>query len=253
MAGKILQEWNLLRTAVMFYSRIPVGKGLPYSPEMLNRATRYFPFVGILAGLITGGIYLMVYPKLGENLAIALSMAAGILLTGAFHEDGFADFCDGFGGGTDKMRILEIMKDSRIGTYGAIGLLFILGSKFLALSEISPANLLPVLVAAHAYSRLMPVLVIRTSEYVREDALSKAKPVGKRIDKPGMVLAILFSLAPFYFLPTKTLIIIPALIVLTLRFRWYILHRIGGYTGDCLGALQQISELGFYILFLVLC
>lgn len=249
----ISKEWNLLRTAVMFYTRVPVGKNLPYSPEMLNQATKFFPLIGILAGLLTGALYLLLYPFVDIKLAVALSMAAGIIFTGAFHEDGFADFCDGFGCSTEKTRILDIMKDSRIGTYGAIGLFLMLGSKFLALSELRPESVLPVLLAAHASSRLMPVLIIRSAEYVREDALSKAKPVGKRIKNSGLLVALLLGLIPFCLLPAKALIIIPALAVLTIGFRWYIQQRIGGYTGDCLGALQQLSELCFYILFIALC
>lgn len=243
----LLAEFNLFRTAIVFYTRLPLGKGLPYSPEALNQSTRYFTLTGMLVGIWSAGIWQAAFWLFGNPLAIGLSMAAAIVLTGAFHEDGFADFCDGFGGGWDKIRILEIMKDSRIGTYGTIGLIAMLGLKYLSLITVPTDKMWPVLIAAHAFSRLMPVVIIRTSQYVREDALSKSKPIGQNITNGGLATASVFGLVPLAWLPAPVWGVVAAGLLLVYFFRGYLHRWIGGYTGDCLGALQQLSELLFYL------
>ena len=132
----------------MFFTRIPVPASLPYSSQLLNQALRFFPLVGMLVGILGAGVLwlaLLVFPP---PLALLVSMGATILITGAFHEDGFADFCDGYGGGMSAERILEIMKDSRLGTYGTIGLLAMLAAKYTALVSLTPPALYPILVAA---------------------------------------------------------------------------------------------------------
>ncbi len=235
-------------TAVMFYTRIPVPSSLEFSNENLNRATRYFPLIGWIVGGTGAGVYYGLAFFLPHELAVFLSMMATIFLTGAFHEDGFADFCDGFGGGYTREKIFTIMKDSRIGTYGTIGIVGMLGTKFLALQALSPLMIPLVLVAAHAFSRLMPVLVIFTSRYSREDELSKTKPIGKKGKNSDFILALLFGLLPAAFLPWQFMAAaVPLSLAATFLFKKYIERKIGGYTGDCLGALQQIIEILLYL------
>lgn len=242
------QQINLILTAVMFYTRIPVPHSLEFSNERLNRATRYLTLIGLLVGGIGAAVFYGLNFLLPSGLAIFLSMLTTIFVTGAFHEDGFADFCDGFGGGYTREKILTIMKDSRIGTYGSIGLIGILGTKFLALQAI-PVLLVPLtLLAGHAFSRLMPVLIIFTSWYSREDELSKTKPIGKRGKTSDLIIAILLGLLPVAFFPWQLMaVVLPVALLITFLFKKYIERKIGGYTGDCLGALQQIIEVVFYI------
>lgn len=241
-------QLHIFLTAVMFYTRIPVPRSLPYSDEMLNRSTRWFPFIGWIVGGIGAGIFYGLQFVFPVMLAILLSMIATIFVTGAFHEDGFADFCDGFGGGYTKEKILTIMKDSRIGTYGSIGLVGILATKFLSLSSIDVKLIPLMLVAGHALSRLMPVVVIFTSEYARADLESKSKPIGKKGKTTDLLMAIFFGLFWLAFFPFLfSAIIVPALLLVTAVFRKYITGKLGGYTGDCLGALQQLSEVLFYL------
>ena len=241
-------QLHIFLNAVMFYTRIPVPRNLPYSDEMLNRSTRWFPFIGWIVGGVGAGFFYglqLVFPVM---LAILLSMIATILVTGAFHEDGFADFCDGFGGGYTKEKILAIMKDSRIGTYGSIGLVGILAVKFLSLASFDTKTIPLAIVAAHALSRLMPVVVIFTSEYARADLESKSKPIGKKGKATDLLMAIFFGLFGLAFLPFLfSAIIVPVLLLVTVIFRKYITRKLGGYTGDCLGALQQLSEVIFYL------
>ncbi len=237
----------------MFYTRIPVPRSLEYSNERLNRATRYLTIIGILVGGIGATVFYGLSFLLPFELAIFLSMLATIFVTGAFHEDGFADFCDGFGGGYTREKIFTIMKDSRIGTYGSIGLIGMLGTKFLALEAV-PAIMIPLtLIAGHAFSRLMPVLIIFTSWYSREDELSKTKPIGKRGKTSDLLIAILFGLIPIAFFPWQLMaVVLPIGLLITFLFKKYTERKIGGYTGDCLGALQQIVEVVFYLCLLII-
>jgi adenosylcobinamide-GDP ribazoletransferase len=179
-------------------------------------------------------------------------MAASIFITGAFHEDGFADFCDGFGGGYTKEKILEIMKDSRIGTYGTIGLIMILAIKFLSLTNIETAQIPIVLISAHSFSRIFPVIMIYTSTYSRMDATSKTKPIGKKSNIFSLIVAIVFGIGFLLFI---NWIAILAIIILCsfafLIFRNYVIRKLGGYTGDVLGAIQQISEVCFYLAYII--
>lgn len=244
----MLNQLYIFLNAIMFYTRIPVPKNLPYSDEILNRSTRYFPFIGwIVGGIGAAAFYGLQFVFLPE-LAILLSMLVTIFVTGAFHEDGFADFCDGFGGGYTRDRILTIMKDSCIGTYGSIGLIGMLATKFMSLHALNVASIPLILLAGHSLSRLMPILVIYSSEYSRDDATSKTKPIGKKGKGVDFMLALFFGLAFLVFIPLSfSLIILPVLLLSTFIFRRYIAHKIGGYTGDCLGALQQIAEVEFYL------
>ncbi len=246
------EQINLFLTAVMFYTRIPVPRSLGYSPERLNRSTRYFPLIGWLVGGIGAGIFFGLSFLFPVPLAVFISMMATIFVTGAFHEDGFADFCDGFGGGYTRGKIFSIMKDSRIGTYGTVGLISMLGTKFLALQSFPPAIVPIVLLAAHAFSRMMPVVVIFTSYYSREDELSKTKPIGKKGTNSDLLIAVIISLLPMLFFPWQFMAItVPVALLVTYIFKKYTERKIGGYTGDCLGALQQVTEILFYLILIV--
>lgn len=246
------KQLHIFLNAIMFYTRIPVPGNLPYSDEVLNRSTRYFPFMGWIIGGIGAIVFYCSQFVFPSELAILLSMLATIFATGAFHEDGFADFCDGFGGGYSRERILDIMKDSRIGTYGSIGLFGMLATKFMSLHAIDIIKTPIILLVGHSLSRLMPILVIYTSEYSREDATSKTKPIGKKGKGFDFAFAMSFGVALLIFIPvTYSLTILPVLLLTTFAFRKYITRILGGYTGDCLGALQQIAEVEFYLGFVV--
>lgn len=247
------KEWKIFLTALMFYSRVPVGNIVGWNEDLLNKATRYFPLVGWMVGAFGALVFWASSMLLPLTLAVLLSMVATILLTGAFHEDGFADFCDGFGGGYTPERILEIMKDSRIGTYGSIGLISMLGTKFLALSHIDVVRIPFILIAGHAVSRIFPVLLIYSSVYARLDATSKTKPVGKADSALSLLSALAFGAVAFVFLGWKEILVILAvLLLLSFFFRRYINRKLGGYTGDVLGALQQLCEVSFYLVVLAI-
>ena len=129
------KEIAVFLTAIMFFTRIPCPKNIDHSPEILTKSSRYFSLVGIIVGFFGALVFYVSELLFNDTISILLSMSGTIWITGAFHEDGFADVCDGFGGGWTKEKILTIMKDSRVGTYGIVGLGLLLAIKFNALSE----------------------------------------------------------------------------------------------------------------------
>jgi len=246
---KMKNEFRIFLTALMFYTRFPVREIKGWSETMLNQSTRYFPLIGILVGTVTAFSFFAASQIFPVSLALVLAMAASVLFTGAFHEDGFADFCDGFGGGQTKERILEIMKDSRIGTYGTIGLMLMLGTKYASLVQIDEARIPIILIAGNAFSRVFPVLLIYTADYARLDATSKTKPIGKADSVFSLIFALATGSSLLAFLQWQEIIITVVLLSLVfLLYRMYIIKKLEGYTGDVLGALQQISEVLFYLI-----
>jgi adenosylcobinamide-GDP ribazoletransferase len=262
------KEWRVFLTAVMFLTRIRVPRTIDHSPEYLQQAPRYFPAVGWIVGGSCSLVFLFFSRFISTDLGILSSMIASLLMTGAFHEDGFADVCDGFGGGWTKEKILLIMKDSRIGAFGAIGLLAILGSKFLLLKELPlftpelthPTSLvfynyryfIAALITAHSLSRLMPVLVIQGSVYAGDPDQSKAKPLAShKLSAVGLAQAVLVALAPFLFFPFPFLSVVLPCLLATYALQAYFKKWIGGYTGDCLGAIQQVTEIVIYLGFII--
>jgi len=234
--------------AVRFFTRLPVPGWVGHSAEALNRSARYFPAVGLLVGGIGALAFLGALQLWPQPVAVLLSMAATIYATGAFHEDGLSDTVDGLGGGWDKLRILEIMKDSRVGSYGVVAMVLALLGKFTLLASLD-GDLVPyALLAGHALSRFCATVLLATMDYVREDLLSKAKPLATRLSAGEMLVALAFVLGALALLPVEKAVagcVLAALATFWLagKFkRW-----LGGYTGDCLGATQQVSEIAFYL------
>ncbi len=252
------KELHIFFTALMFYTRIPCPKWVGHDPEYLNKATRYLPFIGWIVGGLSATTFLLADAFFTSITALLLSLGVSVLTTGAFHEDGFADVCDGFGGGWTKEKILTIMKDSRVGTYGAVGLLILFGLKLSLLHELlsdgemDRLGILLLFVSAHAWSRFSATLFIATDEYVREDALSKAKPVAKEVSHSWLMVAFCFALMPLaywaYHAGNFYLLLLPIPLFVAKYFLGrYFRKWIGGYTGDCLGATQQVTEVCFYM------
>ncbi|WP_018991831.1 adenosylcobinamide-GDP ribazoletransferase [Aromatoleum toluclasticum] len=244
-------QLELFFTALGFFTRLPVPAWVPWSPERLNHAARYFPLVGWVVGAIGAASWLALAQILPPTVAVLLSMAVTIRATGAFHEDGWADACDGLGGGWDKLQALTIMKDSRIGSYGSVGLLLMLLTKAAALVELAAAGSAGVataLLVAHPLSRLASTSLIHTLEYVREDETAKAKPLARRLSGTELALAAGFGALPLALLaPAAAASALAAAIAVTLWGARYLRRRLGGYTGDCLGAVQQATELAIYL------
>lgn len=241
------KEIQLILTAVMFYTRIPVPRWVNHDAENLNKATKYFPFVGWIVGGAAALVFWSAVHVFDKPVALLLSMVTTVWVTGAFHEDGLADVCDGFGGGWTKEKILIIMKDSRVGAFGVIGLVFILLLKFYLLLSV-PNTWLPVtLIAAHALSRWIAATFIITHRYVRENEDAKAKPVAKQFSITHLLVGAIFGWLPLLLFeqPVYLLLVLP-MYGMKMYLGRFFKKWIGGYTGDCLGATQQLCELIFY-------
>lgn len=244
------REAAIFLLALQFLTRIPVPTAGLFSAERLNASTRYYPLIGFLVGAASAGVYwasAFVFPIL---IALALAIAAGLLLTGAFHEDGLADTFDGIGGGHDRDQSLAIMKDSRLGTYGTLALITALAIKFLSLAALPSTWIITALVTGHGASRLSSVMVIATSAYARADG--KAKPVADSLSGSSLIIASVTGLAGIavatYFLPLAAIgFAIVGLIAGHVGMRLLFERKLGGYTGDTLGAVQQASEIGLYL------
>jgi adenosylcobinamide-GDP ribazoletransferase len=244
----IRRELEYFFGAVRFFTRLPVPAWVGHSSEALNRSARYFPAVGLVIGGIGGLVYAAATYLWPQPVAVLLAMAATVYATGAFHEDGLADMVDGLGGGWEKQRILEIMKDSRVGSYGVVAMMLALLGKFTLLNSLDGALVPCALLAGHAVSRFCSTALLATMDYVREDLLAKAKPLAMRISGGEMLVALLFAGVSLAWLPTEKALagcVLAALATLWLaaKFRRWL----GGYTGDCLGATQQVSEIAFYL------
>jgi adenosylcobinamide-GDP ribazoletransferase len=242
-----LAELRYFFTALGYFTRVPVPRWVGYEPHYLNAAARYFPLVGLLIGGLSALVYLAALQVFPAGVAVLLSMAASLLVTGAFHEDGLADCADAFGGAYTREDVLRIMHDSRIGAFGAIALMIALALKWQTLAALPPLRAAGLMIAAHAASRTAAISYLVTLDYVRAEG--KAKPVAQRLSGAAFALAALFGL-PALFWPDWRFgcAALMLLVVLRLAMGRYFLRRIGGYTGDCLGFAQQIFELAVYLL-----
>jgi len=253
----MLRELRLFLTAVQFFTRIPVPVWVGHSAQQLEQAARYFPLVGVCIGALSAATLWLGAQVLPLSLAVALSMAASILATGAFHEDGLSDFADGMGGGHNREKMLAIMKDSRVGAYGVIALVLVLLLKYQALLELcnmqSPLYVIAALIAAHAVSRLLAASIMLTQQYVRDDDSARAKPAAQQISPASFAIALLTGAATLGILlaagahTVSVFTAVTAAFLMRVYLAWQLKKRLGGYTGDCLGAVQQLSELAFYL------
>ena len=250
--------------AVQFFTRIPitgrVAQWVGYSPAMLRASAAHFPGIGWLAALLAAAVYAALHGALAPNplapaVAAVFCTIATVLMTGGFHEDGLADVADGLGGAASRERALDIMKDSRIGAFGAMALVLALLAK-LSLLALLGAHSLPAavaaLVGAHVLSRFWPLLIVRSLSHVGDTARSKSKPLADQISGRALLAAGLWCFMPLalvgYALPALYLIasVLVSGVAAAWMARWFA-HRLQGFTGDCLGATQQVSEIGFYL------
>lgn len=251
MAGCVHQI-RLFFIALQFFTRLPVPRWVGFQTAWLQQSSRYFPLIGWVVAWVVALVYALAAQVWPQVIAVLLSTVAGIWLTGAFHEDGFADVCDGLGGGMTRERALEIMRDSRVGAYGVIGIGLLLAVKVAALNAMLPFQLLAALGIAHPLSRWLAASLIWRLKYVREEG--KAKPLAQQMGHGEFFLAGMFAVLPVIgviWLGMMSWTRVAAGIVLALLATWWLarkfVRRLGGYTGDCLGAVQQISEVAFYL------
>ena len=247
-----MHQVRLFFTALQFFTRLPIPAWVGFESAWLNQASRYFPLVGLVVATIAAGVYALASWLLPAPVAVLLSTSAGIYATGAFHEDGFADMCDGFGGGMTPERVLEIMKDSRIGAYGAIGIVCLLGLKCVTLAQLPSMSVIGALFVAHPVSRLLAASLIWRMDYARAEG--KAKPLAQTMTSGEFAVACITALLAIVAVAASSALSSAALgasvlagLATTVWLARMFSRRIGGYTGDCLGAVQQVSEVMIYL------
>ena len=245
------KELSIFFTAFMFFSRIPAPKWVDHSNEILKKSARYLSLIGVIVGCFGALIYWVSLFILPQNISLLLSIISTIWITGAFHEDGFADVCDGFGGGYTKDKILAIMKDSLVGTYGIVGLICLLSLKYVSLNEI-PVNIILTIIAGHSVSRFITSFILYFYPYARIGD-SKAKSIASTFTLSSLITNGVFGIIPLFFYNNYWvfLTLIPPFIAMLLLGRFF-KKWIGGQTGDCAGATQQVAEVVFYLSLIVL-
>jgi adenosylcobinamide-GDP ribazoletransferase len=262
--------------AVQFFTRIPVtgrlAQWVGFSPEMLRASAAHFPGIGFVTGGAAAAVFALVSVLLPDTaftalVAAALSTVATVWLTGGFHEDGLADVADGLGGSYDRDRALEIMKDSRVGAFGAMALVLALLCKVALLALLGSVEVVvdaeeipafgswyvcAALWLGHVVSRGLPLVMIRQLAHVGDTATSKSKPLADQISAVGLGVAFLWCFGALalasYVIDAINLAFACALSVLALlALLRFFRRRLQGFTGDCLGCTQQVCEIAFYL------
>lgn len=253
----IKHELRLVLVATQFLTRIPIQLN-QYQPQWLHQSSRHFPAVGILVGVLCALVYWLATLAFNPLVAAVVSTAFGIKLTGAFHEDGLADTCDGLGGGLTRERTLTIMKDSRIGTYGTLGLACALLLKISLLSSMPVMTAVVALIVAHCSARLLCIGLIVVLPYGGEIEHAKAKPMAQQMSGREWlasslwvigVLALLLLLLPEAMRQITMVqwLLVAAFALMGVYYMYRLLkRRLAGYTGDGLGATQQLTEIAIY-------
>ena len=259
LLAQLTHESRLLLVAIQFLTRLPVPAFKEYQPDWLHQSSRHFPAVGLLVGLICASAFWLsslIFPPL---VAAVISTALGIKMTGAFHEDGLADTCDGLGGGLTRERALTIMKDSRLGAFGTLGLMMAILLKVSLLASMSLPVALIALVLGHCASRLCCISLLALLPYGGELEHAKAKPMAQQLTLQQGVLSAGWLVFACWFVSIfwpqamaqisggQWLLALVLALFATLYMRRLLTRRLGGYTGDGLGATQQLSELAIYL------
>ncbi len=238
----------------MFFTRLPLWRLHQPRKESYDSVVEWWPLVGWLTGGVMAAVLWWGSMVLPWTVTVLLAIVARLLLTGALHEDGLADFIDGFGGGgTDRQRILDIMKDSHIGTYGVLGLVVYIGLLFAALHSMSPQLAALTVLAADPYAKMLAGQVIQMMPYARTAQTAKAHTVYRRMSTTSALLLAVQGLLPMViylwyfsdFVEWEFVIFLPCLAMYFIyRLMW---SRLRGYTGDCCGALFLLTELMVYL------
>lgn len=249
----ILQNtFRQILAAFSFFTRLPFWRITIVEKKHYERVVPWWPLVGWLTGGIMAIVYVIVSAcHLPIGVCVLLALVSRVLVTGALHEDGFADFCDGFGGGTQRQRILEIMKDSHIGTYGVLGLVFYYLLLWNILIEVFSHHFSPLLfMATDTACKYFSSTIVYFLPYARSEAEAKNKLIYVRPSIMEQLVSLVFGLLPMTLLiieePQLAFCLIAPILCCLLLFTW--MHRcIQGYTGDCCGATFMITELMFYL------
>jgi adenosylcobinamide-GDP ribazoletransferase len=235
-----------LLLAVQFLTRLPVPARLAPAEEELGRAAGWFPLVGIIVGAGAAIVFLLAVNVVPAPGAVLLALIFTAFITNGFHEDGLADTFDAFGGGWTRERTLEIMRDSRIGTYGALALIFLVLAKYVFLTALPPQQVWRWLIVAHAASRWTVLPLCIWLPYARAEG--QGKLVARQVGVAAFVVGSATFLLTLTLLPLRSAVVAIAVTAIVVVLSGYCFkRRLAGITGDCLGAANQITEIALYV------
>jgi adenosylcobinamide-GDP ribazoletransferase len=234
-------------TALQFLTRLPVPRSDAISKEELGKAVAFFPLVGVIVGGCAALAFVLLHRVLPLSVAVLGAIVFASFLTNGLHEDGFADAFDGFGGGWSKERTLEIMRDSRIGVYGVLALVFLILSKLNLLSILPHGQVWRWLIVGHSASRWTIVALGAWLPPARSDGLGRL--VTKQSGGAVMLIGTLTVLLTVWFALSRQVALAALLVMglVTLLCGLYFRHRLQGVTGDCMGAASQFTEVAIYL------
>jgi len=247
LTDQLKQACNRYFVAQTFMTRLPSPVKLHWSDSELAQSTPWFAPVGIVVGLIAALAWWIGYTSWSPTLAAVFAVTASVLATGAFHEDGLADSADGIGGAFELEKKLTIMRDSRIGTYGSVALILVIIAKVSAISLLDPATATGTIVGAHMLGRWTSVPLIKNNRYVREQGTGK--PFASAVTLQHVFISSVFVLlCCTVCFAAKALLVIPLVMVGLWCAQWYVRRKLGGITGDVLGAINSLTELLVYLI-----
>ena len=239
----VVGQWRLLVGATRFLTRLPTPPDAQFQPDGVDRSARYFPLVGQLVGLLCACVWLAAGRLWAGLPAAVLAVAVGVLVTGALHEDGLADTADGLGGGRDREHRLAIMKDSRVGTYGALALILVVAGRVALLAGMAPWAGALALVIAHGGARAAAVVVMTALPYAGDPRVAKLKPAPGDVTWPEAAVALALGAWPLIGLGVARALVALGLAAAASASMALTARRlIGGFTGDVLGAVEQLAE-----------
>jgi adenosylcobinamide-GDP ribazoletransferase len=241
-----MKRWvEELLVAFQFLTRLPIAH-IPYQPESLSRSAKFFPLVGLVVGLGASVLQHFLVPHLNRALVALLILTFLVLITGGLHEDGLADTVDAFGGGWNREQVLTILRDSRIGSFGALALVISMLARLLLLSILPVNRFTAFVVSAHVLCRWTTLPLSYFLPPARASEGQGAK-IAQKVSSASFLVGSLLSLAVVvYLLRREFWIPVLVAIVISALSGLYYFRRIGGVTGDCFGATNQLTEIAIY-------
>jgi adenosylcobinamide-GDP ribazoletransferase len=244
---------NSFLVAVQFMTRLPVSRGIKYSPDALAKSAVFFPAIGLLIGAGGAALYWLFSPHASRDIVVLVILVYLVTIAGGLHEDALGDAADGFGGAREKDRILAIMRDSRIGSFGSVAITLSLLARFVLLTNLGPGKFVAFLIAGQVLGRWTALPLAFFLPSARDDVAGQGNLIAKKITPLPFAAGTLLALTIVGLALGAAAI--PALLIAVLVVAisgFYYRRRIGGITGDCLGATNQLTEIAVYLIGAVL-
>ena len=244
---------NSFLVAIQFMTRLPVSRGVHYSPDALAKSVVFFPAIGLLVGAGGSALYWLLSPHASRDVIVVLILVYLVTVTGGLHEDALGDAADGLGGGWEKERILAIMRDSRIGSFGTIAIALGLLARFVFLTNLAPGKFIGFFVAAQVLGRWTTLPLAFFLPSARANEAGQGKLIAHRITALSLGAGTTLALAIVAVaLKAEALWATLVAVMIAAVSGLYYWRRIDGITGDCLGATNQITEIAIYLMGTVL-